>query len=107
MSNPGSLSAALAFVPSWWQETTEPTALDALLLGWAKAAGWRAAGFVWPSEGVVLRKSVLNGQLTEVAVPEMPDASRRLKAGEATVLYALPGSAGRVFAGVMFAGRPM
>src|SRR4051794_5133132 len=99
MSNPGTLSAALAFVPNWWQETTKPAALDALLLGWAKAAGWRAAGFVWPGENAVLRKSVLNGMLADFAVPEVPDASRRLKAGEATVLYALPGSAGRVFAG--------
>ena len=31
MSQPGTLAAALAFVPNWWQDTADPFALDSLL----------------------------------------------------------------------------
>ena len=42
MSQPGTLAAALAFVPNWWQETTDPFALDSLLADWSQ--GVRMAG---------------------------------------------------------------
>jgi signal transduction histidine kinase len=107
MSTPGTLSAALAFLPSWWQETTDPMAFDALLSGWSRACGWRACGFVWTGDngpGVV--KTVLGGTQSETsAPPEVPDALRRLKSGESTVLYSLPGTAGRVFAAVHPVGK--
>jgi signal transduction histidine kinase len=108
-STPGTLSAALAFVPQWWQETADPAALDGLLVAWSRACGWRACGFVWPGEnsaGVV--RTVQGGFLTEVpAPPEVPDAVRRIRAGEGTVLYSVPNSTGRVFAGVQPPGRPL
>jgi signal transduction histidine kinase len=109
MSNPGTLSAALAFVPSWWQETTDPAALDALLVAWARACGWRACGFVWLSEtSQPVVKTVQGGLLTDAPAPlEVPDAIRRIRSGESTVLYSVAGSTGRVFAGVQPVGRPL
>lgn len=108
MSNPGTLSAALAFVPSWWQETTDPAALDALMVGWARACGWRACGFVWPTERAAVIKTVQDGVLIDLPMPlEVPDAVRRLRSGEATAIYSVAGSTGRVFAGVQPPGRPL
>ena len=107
MSTPGTLSTALAFVPQWWQETTDPATFDSLLAGWSRACGWRACGFVWPSDngpGVV--KAVPGSSHADTpAPPEVPDALRRLKSGESTVLYSLPNSGGRVFAAVHPVGR--
>ena len=108
MSTPGTLTSALAFVPNWWQETTDPAAFDALLSGWARACGWRACGFVWTSESASITKTVQAGLEIEIpAPPEVPDALRRLKSGESTVLYSIPGTTGRVFAAVHPAGRPI
>ena len=105
MSTPGTLSAALAFVPNWWQETTDAAAFDGLLSGWARACGWRACGFVWTGESGSVVKSV--PAAFGDAPPEVPDALRRLKSGEATVMYSIPGTTGRVFAAVHPAGRPV
>ncbi|VTR97229.1 multi-sensor hybrid histidine kinase : Histidine kinase OS=uncultured planctomycete GN=HGMM_F01A04C16 PE=4 SV=1: HATPase_c [Gemmata massiliana] len=108
MSTPGTLTAALAYVPNWWQETTEPAAFDALLSGWARACGWRACGFVWASDSASVTKTVQAGlEIDALAPPEVPDALRRLKSGESTVLYSVPGTTGRVFAAVQPAGRPI
>jgi signal transduction histidine kinase len=109
MSNPGTLSAALAFVPSWWQESTDPSALDALLVAWARACGWRACGFVWLSENSQPVVKTVQGALLSDAPPplEVPDAIRRIRGGESTVLYSVAGSTGRVFAGVQPVGRPL
>jgi signal transduction histidine kinase len=108
MSIPGDLSAALAFVPSWWQDTTDTAALDALLVGWLRATGWRAVGFVWPATDTAAVGRVVNGTMVaDLVPPEVPDAARRAKAGEATILYFLSGSAGRVYAPVQAAGRPL
>lgn len=106
MSTPRSLSAALAFVPNWWQDTADPAVFDALLLGWARACGWRACGFAWTGEHAAVVKTVQADELVErPAPPEVPDALRRLKGGETTVLYSVPGTTGRVFASVQPAGR--
>jgi signal transduction histidine kinase len=109
MSNPGTLSTALEFVPNWWQETTDVGTFDKLLRGWAHACGWRACGFVWPGDNTAtLVKQVQGGVFVEAAAPpELPDAVRRIRGGEATVLYSVPGTTGRVFAGVQPVGRPL
>ncbi len=108
MSPPGTLSAALAFLPNWWRETTDPAAFDALLTGWAHACGWRACGFAWASESAAVVKTVQAGiEIDAPPPPEVPDALRRLKSGEATVLYSSPNTTGRVFAAVHPAGRPV
>ena len=107
MSSPGTLSAALAFLPQWWQETADPLAFDGLLAGWARACGWRACGFMVHGENGPVVKTVLAGGHADLPAPlEVPDALRRLKGGEATVLYSVPNTAGRVFAAVQPAGRP-
>jgi signal transduction histidine kinase len=108
MSSPGTLSAALAYLPQWWQETADPGAFDVLLAGWARACGWRTCGFVWQGEHSSVVKTVQGGNFAELPAPlEVPDALRRLKSGEATVLYSIPNTAGRVFAAVHPAGRPI
>jgi signal transduction histidine kinase len=109
MTNPGTLSAALAFVPSWWKETTEPGALDALLVGWARACGWRACGFVWPADSAPTVVRTVQGMAPAEAPapPELPDAGRRIRGGEETVMYSVPGTTGRVFAGVQPHGRAL
>lgn len=107
MSAPGTLATALAYLPNWWPETTDPTAFDALLGGWHKACGWRVSGFVWGGESGQLARTV-NGPISADAPPppEVPDALRRLKAGEPTALYSVQNSSGRVYAAVQPAGRP-
>jgi signal transduction histidine kinase len=107
MASPGAMPAALEFVPNWWKETTDPAALDGLLVGWARSAGWRACGFVWPGDQAppVVRTVEAGVLVDRPAPPETPDALRRLRAGEATALYSVPGSTGRVFAGFQPAGR--
>jgi signal transduction histidine kinase len=109
MCNPGTLSAALAFVPNWWQETTDPTAVDGLLVGWARACGWRACGFLWPADhSPSVVRTVQGGILVEAAPPlEVPDAVRRIRGGEATAIYSVPNSTGRVFAPVQPPGRAL
>jgi signal transduction histidine kinase len=112
MSNPGTLSAALAFVPNWWQDTTDPLALDSLLAGWARACGWRACGLVLPIDGAppVVRTAPAGaaaGAAGDGPPVEVPDALRRIRGGEGTVLYSAAGTSGRVFAGVQPAGRAM
>ncbi len=108
MSAPGALSTALAFVPNWWQESTDATAFDTLLVNWARACGWRTCGFAWTGEGGTVLKTVQAGAPVDAPAPlEVPDALRRLKGGEPTVLYSIPNTAGRVFAAVHPAGRPV
>src|ERR1700722_14350235 len=109
MSNSGTLSAALAFVPNWWQETTDAGAFDKLMRGWAHACGWRACGFVWPGDNSpVVVKTVQAGALVESSSPpEVPDAVRRIRGGEETVMYSVPGTTGGLFAGVQPTGRPL
>jgi len=61
MSSPGTLSAALAFVPKLVARTTDPGAFDSLLLGLARACGWRSCGFVWIGDGGPVVKTVQAG----------------------------------------------
>ena len=109
MSSSGPSASALAFLPSWWQETTDPAAFDGLLAGWVRACGWRAAGFVWPAETApVVFKVAPTGSTSDAIVPaEVPDVTRRLRAGEPTVYVPSPHTGGRVYAAVAPAGRPL
>jgi signal transduction histidine kinase len=109
MSTEGTLPAALAFVPNWWHETTHEAAIGNLLVDWARVCNWQACGFVWPGDhGVPVIRTVQAGSLVDVPQPvEVPDALRRIKQGEATVLYSTPGTGGRVFAGVQPGGRTL
>lgn len=106
MSQPGTLSAALAFVPHWWQDATDASALDAVLGSWVRACGWKAAGFVWPAEGpTVVKNAPTNAEV--LGANEFNDAVRRVKAGEPTVVVSLPSGASRVYAPVTCPGRPL
>jgi len=108
MSQPGTLAAALAFVPNWWQDTADPFALDSLLTNWSRACGWRACGLVLSGEGATpVARSVQAGMLGDEPPVEVPDALRRIRNGESTILYSAAGSAGRLFAGVQPLGRSL
>jgi signal transduction histidine kinase len=51
-------------------------------------------------------KTVQGGAVVEApAPPEVPDALRRIKGGEPTVMYSVPGTTGRAFAAVQPVGR--
>src|SRR5262245_29731536 len=106
MSEPGTLPAALAFVPNWWQDTADPFALDVLLGNWARACGWRACGVVLPVENAPpVARTVQGGGVSDAPPVEVPDALRRVRGGESTVFYSAAGTAGRVFAGIQLVGR--
>ncbi|MCS6863865.1 MAG: HAMP domain-containing sensor histidine kinase [Gemmataceae bacterium] len=106
MASTGTLATALGFLPNWWRETTDATALDGLLMGWQQACGWKSCGLVLTHENQRWVKTVEAGQWVEATPPpELPDALRRLKNGEATVLYSIAQSSGRVFATVQPLGR--
>lgn len=109
MSTAGTLPAALAFVPNWWQETTDEAAINTLLTDWSRACDWQACGFVWPGDNSSsATRTVQAGALVNFPAPvEAPDALRRIKHGEATVLYSAPGTSGRGFAGVQPGGRAL
>ena len=109
MCNPGTLSAAMAFVPNWWQETADPAAFDGLLVGWGRACGWRACGVVWPGDqSPALVRTVQGGVFADASAPvEVPDAVRRIRGGETTVQYSVANSTGRVFAALQPSGRAL
>jgi len=109
MSQPGTLTAALAFLPHWWQDATDATGLEATLTNWVKACGWKAGGFVWPADGSpAIAKTAPNPAAAEtLAATELSEAVRRVRAGEPTVVVSLPSGASRVYAPVMCPGRPL
>src|SRR4051812_38714752 len=103
MSAPGTLAAALGFVPNWWQETSDPTGFDALLVGWAKACGGKAAGFVWPALGpAAVVKTVPPAGVVDppFVPPEAAEAARNVRTVDTTYLAPTTGTGGRVFAAV-------
>src|SRR5262245_45369743 len=102
MSQPGTVAAAIAFVPNWLAETADPAALDSLLAGWSKACGWTAAVLVWPIDGPAqVTKTVRGSELaTPAAPPGFGDVAARLRGGPALVA-----AAGRLYAAFTPAGR--
>ena len=110
MSSPGTLAAGLAFVPNWWQETTDPAAFDSLLAGWVRASGWKSAGFAWPAEGANPTARIVQGPAViedRNGPAELADAARRIRGGESTVLFALANSGSRAYAAVLPPTRPL
>ncbi len=108
MSSSGSLTSALAGLPSWLQPTADPASLDANFLTWVESAGWRAGGMVWPCEGPpILLKCVQNGKAYLTTIPpELPDALRRLHQGEPTATVTAVNGSLRVYASLTPQGRP-
>jgi signal transduction histidine kinase len=103
MPQPGTLAAALAHLPQWWQESGENATIESLLASWVRACGWKAAGFLAPADGVA--KSAPGHTVIEHA--ELSDALNRLRAGEPTLVVSVPGGTSRVYAPVMCPGRPL
>ncbi|MFO0804767.1 MAG: ATP-binding protein [Gemmataceae bacterium] len=103
MPQPGTLAAALAHLPQWWQDGGENATIELLLASWVRACGWKSAGFLAPADGVA--KSAPG--LTHIEHSEQIDALNRLRAGEPTLVVSVPGGTSRVYAPVMCPGRPL
>jgi signal transduction histidine kinase len=109
MSTPGGLSAGLAFLPSWLNDARDALALDALLSGWVRTSGWRAAGLVWPADSSpVLSIHVRPEGVERVpgAPPELNEVLKSLRGGAATVVWQVPNTAGRLYCFIGPPGRP-
>src|SRR3712207_5476696 len=101
MAIPGGLSAGLAFLPNWLSDAKDALALDALLSGWVRTSGWRAAGLVWPADSgptLVLLARPDGVERPAVPHPERPGVMKALRNGQGTVVWQVPGSAGRLYA---------
>ena len=109
MPQPGTLAAALDFLPHWWQDATDASAFDATFASWVRACGWKAAGFASPVETTPsVFKVVPNNATSEsIAASELGEVVRRVRTGEPTVVVSVPSGASRVYAPVMSPGRPL
>src|SRR6266496_3283910 len=99
MSVPGGLSAGLAFLPNWLNDAKDALALDALMSGWARTSGWRSAGLVWPAEQTtaVLVARPDGVERTNAPPPEVPEVLKALRSGTPTIVWQVPGTAGRLY----------
>ncbi|MBX9623573.1 MAG: hypothetical protein K2X82_07145 [Gemmataceae bacterium] len=105
MAPTGTLAAALDALPLWWPDATDAAAFDAAFTGWARACGWRAAGFVWPVESnPTVVKTFPAAGVEPVPPAEVAAIAGRLRAGEPTVL--VNGTRNRVYALVAPRGLP-
>jgi signal transduction histidine kinase len=108
MPQPGTQPAALAFLPQWWQESTDAAAFETTLASWVRTCGWRAAGFVWPVESPpTIAKFAPTHVAVESVSAELGEVARQVRAGEPTVVVSLPSGASRVYAPVTCPGRPL
>lgn len=107
MSAVTGLPGGLAFLPTWLNGSKDPLAFDAALAAWCRASGWRSAGVVWPAVGPQVAVQVKDGVTEPAALPpEAVEVLRTIQAGNATVVWQLPNSCGRLYAGFQPAGRP-
>ena len=109
MSSPTGLSSGLAFLPAWMTEARDGHAWDAVLGGWVRSVGWRSAGVVWPLSGTPTLAQIARPDGVD-ALPllpaELPDVARGLTASQATVVWQVPGTSGRLYTLLQPAGRP-
>jgi signal transduction histidine kinase len=109
MSSTSGLSTGLQYLPTWLNETSEPTALDSLLSGWVRANGWRSAGIAWPADAspriVVMARAEASDRPPQ-AHAEVPDVAQSLTNGSPTVVWQVPSSAGRLYTLITPPGRP-
>jgi len=109
MSLPAGFSSGLAFLPNWLNDARDSSTWDTLLGGWVRASGWRSAGVVWPTDTLPTLAYLARAEGVEPlpALPaELPDVVRSLRSGSTTVVWQLPGSAGRLYTLLQPAGRP-
>jgi signal transduction histidine kinase len=100
MTPTGGLPTGLAFLTHWLTDTPENSKLETSLSEWVRSSGFTSAGLAWPVEGTL--KCVLNAkpELTEASQHppvETSDVVKSLQSGSSTVLWQLPGTAGRLY----------
>ncbi len=105
MAPAGTIAAALAFVPEWWQETTDAAAVAELFARWRIACGYSGCGVSLPGSSGPVQLWVTDQAARSEAPPETPDALTRLQSGETCVVYPVAGGSSRYFAPVAVAGR--
>ncbi|OWK46437.1 ATP-binding protein [Fimbriiglobus ruber] len=108
MTTPGGLAAGLAFLPVWLNDAKDSNALDTLLSAWVRASGWRAAGMVWPVDtnpGVQLIARPDGIERLAQIPPELPEVMKSLRTGSITVVWAVPGTSGRLYTLITPHGR--
>lgn len=109
MHMPGGLSAGLAFLPSWLNDSRDALALDTLLSGWVRSSGWRSAGLVWPvdsSPGFTVQARPDGVERLPNPPAELGEILKTLRGGVGTVVWQLPNSAGRLYCLLTPPGRP-
>ncbi|HEY2911486.1 MAG TPA: ATP-binding protein [Gemmataceae bacterium] len=107
MSQSGTLPAALAILPQWWQEAADASALEATLAIWVRAGGWRAGGFIWPAEAPTVAKTAPNAAAEPLPASELSEVVRRVRTNEPTAVVSLPSGGSRVYAPVTCPGRSL
>ncbi len=108
MSLAGGRSSGLAFLAEWLVEGDACT-LDAALPAWVAAAGWLGAGLAWPIEGAVKTCVTADADHATPNAPppgELAEVAKTLLDGAPTVLWQVPGTAGRLYARLAPSGRP-
>jgi signal transduction histidine kinase len=109
MSSPAGIVSGMTFLPNWLQDTKDANAWDTLMGGWVRASRWRTAGVIWPTETQPTLAFLARAESVEPlpALPaELPDVVRALKSGQSTVVWQIPGSAGRLYTLLQPTGRP-
>jgi signal transduction histidine kinase len=106
MSTPGGLAAGLAFLPNWLNEARDNVAFEALMSGWVRTSGFRAAGMIWSDANQKLILTAKpDGVTREIQPPaEFADVFAALKS-EATTLWSMPNSSGRLYTTFAPTGR--
>lgn len=108
MTQTGGLSTGLASLPEWLLET-DSSRLETALPEWVRASGWVAAGLAWPTDGQPkVCWSATAEQVQAGANPpaELSDVAKTLSAGTPTVIWQVPGTAGRLYARLAPASQP-
>lgn len=109
MSTLGGLTAGLAFLPSWLSDSRDAQTLDALLSGWVRSSGWRAAGLVWPADssmGFTVQARPDRVERLPNPPAEVGEILRTLRGGAGTVVWQVPNTVGRLYCMLTPVGRP-
>jgi signal transduction histidine kinase len=100
MSTLGGLAAGLASLPNWLNDSKDPSALDAMLSSWVRSSGWRSVGVVSPTDNgpqLSLFGRPDGVERTTAIPPELPEVLKSLRSGNLTLVWQLPGTAGRLY----------
>jgi signal transduction histidine kinase len=108
MTPTGGPTTGLAFLPEWLADNDGST-LVAALPDWVRATGWIGAGFAWPIDGPVKSCVIANAEHATANAPppvELAEIAKTLRDGVDTMVWQVPGTAGRLYARLAPRGHP-